>query len=56
VTGRPIALLVALAFSILLAAPLGAQAQQAGKVARIGVLGDTSPPAETSYSGIAAFL
>ncbi len=54
-TGRPIALLVALAFGILLAAPLGAQAQQAGKVARIGVLGDTSPPAETSYSGIAAF-
>ena len=55
-TGRPIALLVALAFSILLAAPLGAQSQPAGKAARIGVLGDTSPPAETSYSGIAAFL
>jgi putative ABC transport system substrate-binding protein len=56
VTGRPTALLVALAVSILLGAPLGAQAQQAGKVAHIGVLGDTSPPAETSYSGIAAFL
>ncbi len=38
------------------AAPLAAQAQQVGKVARIGVLGDTSPPVETSYSGIAAFL
>jgi len=39
----------------LLAAPLAVEAQQAGKVARIGVLGDTSPPVETSYSGIAAF-
>jgi putative ABC transport system substrate-binding protein len=39
----------------LLAAPLAAEAQQAGKVVRIGVLGDTSPPVETSYSGIAAF-
>src|SRR5713101_4888335 len=38
------------------AAPLVAGAQQAAKVARIGVLGDTSPPVETSYSGIAAFL
>jgi putative ABC transport system substrate-binding protein len=44
-------------------APIGAaahaqeyKAQQVGKVARIGVLGDTSPPVETSYSGIAAFL
>jgi putative ABC transport system substrate-binding protein len=41
--------------AVLLATPLAA-AQQAGKVARIGVLGDTSPPVETSYSGIAAFL
>jgi putative ABC transport system substrate-binding protein len=39
----------------LLTAPLVAEAQQAAKVARIGVLGDTSPPVETSYSGIAAF-
>ena len=41
--------------AVLLAAPLAAEAQEAGKVARIGVLGDTSPPGETSYSGIAAF-
>jgi len=40
----------------LLAAPLAAGAQQPKKVARIGILGDTSPPAETSYSGIEAFL
>jgi putative tryptophan/tyrosine transport system substrate-binding protein len=39
----------------LLASPLAAEAQQAGKVVRIGVLGDTSPPVESSYSGIAAF-
>src|SRR6266568_4706742 len=40
----------------LLAAPLAVEAQPVGKVARIGILGDTSPPVETSYSGIAAFL
>src|SRR6266478_6217869 len=40
----------------LVGAPLAAEAQQVGKVARVGVLGDTSPPVETSYSGIAAFL
>src|SRR5215470_14945747 len=39
----------------LLAAPLAAEAQQARKVYHIGVLGDTSPPVETSYSGIDAF-
>jgi hypothetical protein len=41
--------------AVLLAAPLAAEAQEAGKVVRIGVLGDTSPPIETSYSGIDAF-
>ncbi len=41
--------------AVLLAAPLAAEAQHAGKVVRIGVLGDTSPPVETSYSGIDAF-
>jgi len=40
----------------LLAAPLAVEAQPVGKVARVGVLGDTSPPVETSYSGIDAFL
>ncbi len=45
---------VAGAGAVLLAAPLVADAQQAGKVARIGVLGDTSPPPE-SGSVIAAF-
>src|SRR5712692_2190573 len=44
VTGRPIALLVALAFSILLAVPLAVEAQQSGKVPRIAVLTTTSPP------------
>src|SRR6266487_1005023 len=39
-----------------LAAPLAVEAQPVGKVARVGVLGDTSPPVETSYSGIDAFL
>jgi putative tryptophan/tyrosine transport system substrate-binding protein len=39
----------------LLAAPVAAEAKQAGAVARIGVLGDTSPPVETRGSGIAAF-
>ena len=37
------------------AAPLVADAQQAGKVARISVLGDTSPPVESRGSGDAAF-
>ncbi len=39
----------------IVAAPLGAEAQQAGKVAHIGVLGDTSPPVESRGSGHAAF-
>src|SRR5712692_10612347 len=47
---------IALISSGLLTAPRAAEAQQVGKVARIGVLGDTTPPVETSYSGIAAFL
>jgi ABC-type uncharacterized transport system substrate-binding protein len=42
--------------AVLVAAPLAVEGQPAGKVARIGVLGDTAPPVETSYSGIAAFL
>jgi putative ABC transport system substrate-binding protein len=37
-----------------LSAPLAADAEQARNVARIGVLGNTSPPPE-SGSGIAAF-
>ena len=41
---------------VLVVAPLAVEAQQTGKVARIGVLGDTSPPGETRYSGIAAFV
>ena len=41
--------------AVLLAAPLVADAQQAGKVAHIGVLGDTSPPVESRGSGNAAF-
>jgi putative ABC transport system substrate-binding protein len=43
VTGRPIALLAALAVSIFLVAPLAAEAQQAGKVTRIGFLSPSSP-------------
>src|SRR5713226_7259501 len=43
VTGRPIALLVALACSILLAAPLATEAQQAGRVVRIGLLSPGAP-------------
>ena len=39
----------------MVAAPLVADAQQAGKVAHIGVLGDTSPPVESRGSGDAAF-
>src|SRR6266481_8682149 len=39
----------------IVAAPLVAEAQQAGKVAHIGVLGDTSPPVESRGSGDAAF-
>jgi putative ABC transport system substrate-binding protein len=44
VTGRPIALLVALC---LLAAPFAAEAQQAGKVYRIGVLSSGGPEQES---------
>jgi len=49
VTGRPIALLIALAFSILLAAPLVVEAQQAAKVYRIGFLSGSSAVASKSF-------
>jgi len=39
----------------IVAAPRASGAQQAGKVARIGILGDTSPPVDSPGSGDAAF-
>ncbi len=39
----------------IVAAPRASGAQQAGKVARIGILGDTSPPDDSPGSGDAAF-
>ena len=41
--------------AVVLVAPPAAEVQQAGKVYHVGVLGETSPPVETSYSGIDAF-
>src|SRR2546422_6645681 len=50
VTGRPIALLVVLAFSVLLAAPLAAEGQQVTRVPRVGYLSPLAASVDASRS------